>query len=102
VDDQRCRANLYAAPAFLQLPATKPELTMLHRCFGTWAGLGQVAGGLQRGGRDLRLPAYGDGHWRATFYVTGMVHSIVGGSAWERAPWTTVQRAGWAAVERRR
>jgi hypothetical protein len=26
-------------------------------------------------------------------YVTGMAHSIVGGSAWEPTPWRAVQRA---------
>jgi hypothetical protein len=37
---------------------------------------------------DLQLTEYGDGYWRATFYVTGQAHSIVGGSAWEAKPWT--------------
>ena len=33
-----------------------------------------------------------------TFYVTGAARSIVGGSAWEPAPWSAVQTAAWAAV----
>jgi|SRR4029453_2474334 hypothetical protein len=35
-----------------------------------------------RAGWDVQLTEYGDGHWRATFYVTGQAHSIVGGTAW--------------------
>jgi hypothetical protein len=49
--------------------------------------------GLHRQGWDLQLTQYGDGNWRATFYVTGQAHSIVGGSAWEPTPWRAVQRA---------
>ena len=49
---------------------------------------------------DLQLTEYGNGHWRATFYVTGQAHSIVGGSAWERTPWTAAQRAAWEALNK--
>jgi hypothetical protein len=42
---------------------------------------------------------YGDGHWRASFYVTGLAHSILGGSAWEPTVWRAVQRAGWDALK---
>jgi hypothetical protein len=52
--------------------------------------------GLHRQGWDLQLTQYGDGNWRATFSVTGVAHSIVGGSAWEPTPWW----AAWAAVHR--
>jgi hypothetical protein len=45
------------------------------------------------------LRQYGDGHWRATFYVTGIAHSILGGSAWEPPVWRAVQRAGWDALQ---
>ena len=41
-----------------------------------------------------RSPADGDDHRRATFYVTGMAHSITGGSAWETTPCRAVQQAG--------
>ena len=97
---ERRRARLYAALGFLKLPPTEPELRLLHGWLDTWAGLGLVAAGMQRQGWDLQLTAYGDGSWRATFWVTGMPHSIAGGSAWERAPWRAVQRAGWAVVSR--
>jgi len=36
---------------------------------------------MHRAGWNLQLTEYGDDHWRATFYVTGQAHSIVGGSA---------------------
>jgi len=32
---------------------------------------------------DLQLTEYEAEHWRATFFVAGQAHSIVGGSAWE-------------------
>ncbi len=38
--------------------------------------------------------------WRATFYVTGVAHSIVGGSAWEAAPWRAGQVAASAALRK--
>jgi len=62
--------------------------------------LGRVRGRwLHRQGWDLQLTKYGDGHWRATFCMTGQAHSIVGGSAWEPTPWRAVQRAAWEALE---
>ena len=76
--------RLRAALGFLQLGPRAAELRLLHRWLDNWAGLGLVVAGLGRQGWDLQLTAYGDGHWRATFYVTGMAHSIVGGSAWRR------------------
>ena len=56
----------------------------MHRWLDSWSGIGLIAIGLHRQGWDLQLTQYGDGNWRATFYVTGAAHSIVGGSAWER------------------
>jgi len=47
------------------------------------------------------LTEYGNGHWRATFYVTGMAHSVFGGSAYEPTDWRAVQRAGWQALNKR-
>jgi hypothetical protein len=95
--DQR-RATLTAALGFLEVEAAAPELRLLHRWLDTWTGIGLIAAGMQRQGWDLQLTAYGDGHWRATFYVTGMAHSIVGGSAWERTPWRAVHGAAWHAL----
>ena len=90
--------RLRAALAAVLVPAQAPELTLVHQWLDGWRGVGQVAEGMHRAGWDLQLTEYGDGHWRATFYVTGHAHSIVGGSAWEPTPWTAVQRAAWAAL----
>jgi hypothetical protein len=94
------RAILVAALAFARLGPVAHELVMLHRWLDSWAGVGQVVAEMQRHGWDVQLTAYGDGSWRATFYVTGMAHSIVGGSAWAPTPWRAVQRAGWDALTR--
>jgi hypothetical protein len=96
----RRRATLRAALAAVTLEPAEPELRLLHRVLDGWAGIGLIAAGMQRQGYDLQLTAYGDGHWRATFWTTGMVHSIAGGSAWERTPWTAVQQAARAALGR--
>jgi hypothetical protein len=58
-----------------------------------------LAVGPHRVGYDLDLRQYGDGHWRASFYVTGLAHSILGGSAWEPTVWRAVQRTGWDALK---
>jgi hypothetical protein len=99
VSDRRS-AVLRAALGFLQLPPRAPEVRLLHRWLDSWTGIGLIAVGLHRQGWDLQLTQYGDGNWRATFYVTGVAHSIVGGSAWEPTPWRAVERAGWDAVRR--
>ena len=53
-------------------------------------------------GFDLQLTRYNEKGWRATFYTTGMEHSITSAtaSAWERTPWQATQRAAWEALER--
>ena len=93
VTDRRLAA-LRAALGFLQLPLRAPELRLLHRWLDTWAGVGLIAVGLHRQGWDVQLTQYGDGNWRATFYVTGAAHSIVGGSAWEPTPWRAAGERG--------
>jgi hypothetical protein len=90
--------RLRAALGFLQLPPRASELQLLHRWLDTWAGIGLIAVGLHRQGRDLQLTQYGDDNWRATFFPVGIAHSIVGGSAWEPTPWRAVQRAAWEAL----
>ena len=97
--DKRGRV-LRAALGFIGLRAVPehPGLPALHQWRDSWRGVGHVAVGMHRQGWDLQLTEYGDGHWRATFYVTGMAHSIVGGSAWEPMPWLAVQRAAWDAM----
>jgi hypothetical protein len=92
-------ALLRATLGFTRLPPRAPELQLLHRWINTWSGVGAVVTGLHRMGYDLHLTQYGDDTWRATFYVTGIAHSIVGGSAWEPTVWRAVQRAGWDALK---
>ena len=96
----RSRSRLTAALAAVLVTYPAPELQVVHRWLDSWTGVGLLAAGLQRQGWDLQLTAYGDGHWRATFWVTGQAHSIAGGSAWEPTPWTAVQRAAWATLNR--
>ena len=40
--------RLRAALAFLQFPATEPELRLLHRWLDTWNGIGLIAVGATR------------------------------------------------------
>jgi hypothetical protein len=70
----------------------------VRRWLDTWTGIGLIAVGMQRQGWDVQLTTYGNGRWRATFYVTGMAHSIVGGWAWAPTPWRAAQRAAWESV----
>jgi hypothetical protein len=91
--------RLRAALAAVLVPAEARELALVHRWLDNWRGVGLLAVRLHRIGYDLDLRQYGDGHWRATFYVTGIAHSILGGSAWEPTVWRAVQRAGWDALQ---
>ena len=94
----RAGRRLRAALAAVLVHADEPELRLVHRWLDNWHGVGLLAVGLHRVGDDLDLRQYGDGHWRATFYVTGLAHSILGGTAWEPTVWRAVQRAGWDAM----
>ena len=49
-----------------------------------------------RQGYDLQLTRYGERGWRATFYTTGMEHSITSAtaSAWERSGRRGMRRSG--------
>ncbi len=51
--------------------------------------------GMHRQGFDLQLTQYDERGWRATFYTTGMEHSLTSatGPGWERTPWRATQRA---------
>ena len=69
--ENRRAATLKAALGFAGLAPGPPELCLLHQYLDTWRGIGDIAAGMFRQGWDLQLTEYGDGHWRATFYVTG-------------------------------
>jgi hypothetical protein len=92
--------RLRAALAAVLVQAQAHGLALVHRWLDTSTGVGAVAVGLHRQGWDLQLTQYGDGRWRATFYVTGMAHSLVGGSAWEPTPWTATQQAASQALNK--
>ena len=55
---------------------------------------------MARQGFALQLTSYDARGWRATFYTTGMEHSITSAtaSAWERTPWHAVQGAAREAL----
>ena len=91
-------SRLRTALAELLVQAEAAELGSRPRWLGAWHGR-LAAIGLHRIGYDLDLRQYGDGHWRASFYVTGLAHSILGGSAWEPTVWRAVQLAGWDALK---
>ncbi len=63
-------------------------------------GIGDVERGMARQGYDLQFTRYDEKGWRATFYTSGMEHSITSAtaSAWERTPWHATQRAAWEAL----
>jgi hypothetical protein len=94
--DQRGRL-LRAALWFGALrPAPRdPALTALRFWLNSWPGIGAVAVGMAHQGYDLQLTRYDARGWRATFYASGMEHSITGatGSAFEPSPWRATQRA---------
>ena len=75
-------------------------LYTLRSWLDSWAGIGHVALGMHRQGYDLQLTQYDERGWRATFYTTGMEHSITSAtaSAWERTPWHAVQGAARDAL----
>jgi len=90
VSDQRGRL-LVAAIGFagLPMPSYDRALWALRFWLDSWAGIGAIATGMARRSYDLQLTRYDEKGWRATFYTTGMEHSITSAtaSAWERTPW---------------
>jgi len=87
--DQRGQL-LQAALGFAGLPRPSYDraLWALRFWLDSWAGIGHVAIGMAQQGYDLQLTRYDDRGWRATFYTTGMEHSLTSatGSGWERTP----------------
>ncbi len=77
-----------------------PVLGALRSWLNSWRGIGDVERGMAHQGFDLQLTRYDARGWRATFYTTGMEHSITSAtaSAWERTPWHAVQGAARDAL----
>ena len=96
------RALLTAALGFMQLDrwtGPKPAaMVALARWMDSWAGIGAMVVGMAAQGCALQLTEYSGENWRATFFVTGMAHSIVKGSAYQPTPGRAVQRAAWAVL----
>ncbi len=63
--------RLRAALAAVLVQDDAPDLALVREWLDSWRGVGLLAVGLHRLGYDLDLRQYGDGHWRASFYVTG-------------------------------
>jgi hypothetical protein len=84
-----------------RVDADLPVLGALRSWLNSWRGIGDVERGMARQGFDLQLTRYDEKGWRATFYTTGMEHSITSAtaSAWERTPWHAVQGAGAGRAE---
>jgi len=101
--DQRGRL-LRAALGFAGLPRLSYDraLWALRFWLDSWSGIGDVERGMARQGFDLQLTRYDERGWRATFYMTGMEHSITSttGTGWERTPWHATQRAAWEALKK--
>lgn len=94
------RARLLAALGFLEIAwrgFTPDPAGALREWLYSWPGLGAVVDGMQAQGFNVELKQY-PGAWRATFYPTGVAHSVVHGSAYEATPWRAVQRAARVAL----
>jgi len=100
--DQR-RQLFRATLGLLSLLPSEPELRVLHNCFDTWRGIGDVVAGMARAEYDLELRRYNGRGWRAMFFESGFEHSLTShaGAAWARSPWEAVQRAAVDALRKR-
>jgi hypothetical protein len=92
------RQLLRAALGFLSLEPREPELKLLHRCFDTRRGIGDIVAGMNRHGYWLHLSNVDAGTWRATFSRDAMVSADGFGA--DATPWRAVQRAAWQALNR--
>jgi hypothetical protein len=81
-------ATLRATLGFLSLDPREPELRLLHNCFDTWRGIGDVVAGMARQEYDLELRRYNGRGWRAMFFLSVFEHSLTAdaGSAWAPSP----------------
>src|SRR3989449_7236547 len=99
--DQRGQL-LRAALGFAGLPRPSYDRSLwaLRFWLDSWRRIGDVERGMARQGYDLQLTRYDEKGWRATFYTSGMEHSITSAtaSAWEPTPWRAVQGAARDAL----
>jgi hypothetical protein len=65
----------------------------MHDWLDTWTGLGLVVADMTHPRWDPQLTATLRATGARTFFLVGIAHAIVGGSAWEPTPWRGVQRA---------
>ena len=96
-DNDPHRRRLIAALAAALAPGDASELALVREWLAGWRGVGLVVGGMARQDFDLELRGFPRG-WRATFYPSGLAHSIVAGTAWAPAPARAVQQAAWSAL----
>jgi len=96
-------ATLRATLGFLSLEPRTPEFRLLHNCFDTWRGIGDIVAGMARQDYDLELRRYNGRGWRGMFFQSGFEHSLTShaGAAWARSPWQAVQRAAADALRKR-
>ena len=97
--DDSARGRLIAALAAALVGHDAPELCLVRQWLDTWSGLGLVIAGMARRDFDVELRGFPQG-WRATFYPSGLAHSIVCGTGWAASPWRATQRAAWSALAR--
>src|SRR6266705_6975918 len=83
-----------------RVDADLPVLGALRSWLNSWRGIGDAERGMERQGFDLQLTRYDAKGGRATFYTTGLEHSITSAtaSAWERMPRHAVQGAARDAL----
>ena len=99
--------RLRAALGFLSLEPSERELRVLHDCFDTWRGIGDVVAGMARQEYDLELRRYNGRGWRAIFFQSGFEHSLtshVSDFFWRRPRATHVRhrRQSVRGISRRR
>src|SRR5262245_35513344 len=97
--DARARL-LRAVLGYLSLEPRERELRLLHDCFDTWRGIGDVVAGMARQGYDLELRRYDGRGWRALIFTEGFEHSLTShaGAGWALSPWAAVQQAARDAL----
>jgi len=94
------RALLRAALTFAEVRwrGYRPDAAgALDKYLHSWTGMGDVITGMHAQGFDVEIKQRGAA-WRATFYPSGLAHSIVHGAAESAAPWIAVRRAAWSAI----